>query len=115
MEVEFHLTKKRTIHTKWVTQFYNYMSTEDGSEIVIRSGIFEAVTHGSSSLPSIDPFQGVPPLSSKNDGGNEMFFPIEEKEYFVNLCLATDNDSDWGNQEGDEFDRNAFEFIANEG
>ena len=88
MEMEFHLTKKRPIHAKWVTQFYNHLSTKDGSEIVIRSDIFEAVTHGSSSLPSIDPFQDVARLSSKNDGGNEV------KEYFVNLCLATDNDSD---------------------
>ena len=95
------------------------MSTEDGSKVSIngwkRSGIFDAVTDGSSALPSIDPFQDIAPLPSTNDGDNEIVYSIEVTEDFVNLRLATDDDdSDWGNEEDDEFDRNAFDFIVDD-
>ena len=94
------------------------MSTEDGSKVSTageRSGIFDDVTDGSSALPSIDPFQDIAPLPSTNDGDNEIVYPIEVMEYFVNLRLATDDDdSDWGNEEDDEFDRNAFDFIVDD-
>ena len=95
------------------------MLTEDGSKVSIngwkRSGIFDAVTDGSSSLPSIDPFQDMAPLPSTSDGDNENVYPIEVTEDFVNLRLATDDDdSDWGNEEDDEFDRNAFDFIVDD-
>ena len=74
-----------------------------------RSGIFD----GSSALPSIDPFQDIAPLPSTNDGDNDIVYLIEVTEYFVNLRLSTDDDdSDWGNEEDDEFDRNAFDFIV---
>ena len=119
IEMKFHLTEIKPIHAKWVTEFYNHMSTEDGSKVSIngwkRSGIFDAVTDGSSALPSIDPFQEIAPLPSINDGDNEIVCPIEVTEHFVNLVnlrLATDDDdSDWGN---DEFDRNAFDFIVDD-
>ena len=40
---------------------------------------------------------------------------MEVTEDFVNLRLATgDDDSDWGNEEDDEFDRNAFDFIVDD-
>ena len=43
---------------------------------------------------------------------NGVVYLIEVTEDFVNLRLATDDDdSDWGNEEDDEFDRNAFDFI----
>ena len=73
------------------------------------------ITDGSSTLPSIDPFQYIAPLPATNDGNNEIVYPTEVKEDFVNICLATDDDdSDWGNEEDDEFDRNAFDFIVDD-
>ena len=96
------------------------MSTEDGSIKLVstagkRSDIFDAATDGSSALQSIDPFQDIAPLPSTNDGDNEIVYPIEVTEYFVNFRLATDDDdSDWGNEEDDEFDRNAFDVIVDE-
>ena len=52
------------------------MSNEDGSKAIIngweRSGIFEAVTDGSSALSSIDSFQDIAPLASANDRGNKI-------------------------------------------
>ena len=64
--MKFHLTEIKPIHANWITQFYNHMSIEDGSKVVIngwkRSGIVDAVTNGSAALPSIDPFQNIAPL-----------------------------------------------------
>ena len=71
IEMKFHLTEIKPIHANWITQFYNHMSIEDGSKVVIngwkRSGIVDAVTNGSAALPSIDPFQNIaslPPSTS---------------------------------------------------
>ena len=66
IEMKFHLTEIKPIHANWTTQFYNHMSTENGSKVVIngweRSGIVDAVTNGSAALPSIDSFQNIAPL-----------------------------------------------------
>ena len=47
-------------------EFSNHITSEKGSEIIIngwkRSGIYDAVKNGSSSLPSIDPFNKIVPL-----------------------------------------------------
>ena len=60
IEMKFQLTEIKPIHTKWISQFYNHMSTDEGSKVIIngwkKSGISDSVTGGSSSLPSLDPF-----------------------------------------------------------
>ena len=54
IEMKLHLTDIKPIHAKWITQFYSNMSTEDKSKLIIngwkKSGIFDAVANGSSSL-----------------------------------------------------------------
>ena len=66
IEVKFNLTKIKPVNVNWITQFYNHMSIEDGSKVVIngwkRSGIVDTVTNRSVALPSIDPFQNIAPL-----------------------------------------------------
>ena len=37
IEMKFHLTEIKPIHPKWITQFYNYMSTQDGFKVIINS------------------------------------------------------------------------------
>ena len=48
IEMKFHLTEIKPIHAKWITQFYDYMSTEDGSKVIIngwkKSGISQLRT-----------------------------------------------------------------------
>ena len=34
IEMKLHLTEIKPIHAKWITQFYDYMSTEDGSKVI---------------------------------------------------------------------------------
>ena len=56
----------KPLHAKWLMEFYDYIASEKGSEIIInswkRSGIYNAVKNGSSSLPSSDPFNEIAPL-----------------------------------------------------
>ena len=120
IEMKLHLTEMKPIHRNWIMQFYNHMSTADGSKVVIngwkRSGIVDAVTNGSAALPSIDPFQNISPLPpSTNDVcESETIFPIEVTKDFVNLHLDDDDDdSDWEYKD-DKFNRNTFNFIIND-
>ena len=66
IEVKFYLTIIKHSHAKWLMEFYNHITSEKGSEIIIndwkRSWIYEAVKNGSSSLLSIDPFNEIAPL-----------------------------------------------------
>ena len=120
IEMKFHLTEIKPIHANWVTQFYNHMSTEDGSKVVIndwkRSGIVDAVTNRSAALPPIDPFKNIVPLppSTSDVCESETICPTEVTENFVNLCLADDgDDSDWEYENG-EYNKNTFDFIIDD-
>ena len=63
---KFYLTVIKPLLAKWLMKFYNHIMSEKGSEIIIngwkRSGIYDAAKNGSSSLPSIDPFNEIDPL-----------------------------------------------------
>ena len=49
IEIKFNLTEMKPIHTKWITEFYNHMSTKDGSKVIIngikQSGILSQINH----------------------------------------------------------------------
>ena len=116
IEMKFHLTEIKPIHAKWITQFYDYMSTEDGSKVIInswkKSGISDAFTNGSSSLPSLDPFQTIAPLPQLDGEPSETIYPSNVSQDFVNV-REDDDDSDWGDNDVD-FERNAFDFIIDD-
>ena len=117
IQMKFQLTEIKPIHANWISQFYNHMSTDEGSKIIIngwkKSGISDAVTGGSSSLPSLDPFQDIAPLPQSLEV-HETIIPANITDDFINLRLIDDDDdSDWGYEE-DEFERNAFDFIIDD-
>ena len=99
IEMKFHLTEIKPIHANWITQFYNHMSIEDRSKVVInswkRSGIADAVTNGSAALSSNNPFQNITPLppSTCDICESETISPTEVTKNFANLHLS-DNDDD---------------------
>ena len=111
--MKFHLTEINPIHAKWITHFYDYMSPEDGSKVIIngwkKSGISDAVANGSSSLPSLDQFQTIAPLPQLDGEPSETIYPSNVLQDFVNICKDGD-DSDWGDNDVD-FERNVFDFI----
>ena len=117
IEMKFQLTEIKPIHANWISQFYNHMSTDEGSKVIInswkKSGISDTVTGGSSSLPSLDPFQDIAPLPQSLEV-HETIIPANITDDFINLCLIDDDDdSDWRYEE-DEFERNAFDFIIDD-
>ena len=92
------------------------MSIEDGSKVIInvwkKSGISDAVTNGSSSLPPLDPFQTIAPLPQLDGEPSETIYPLNVSQDFVNV--REDNDgSDWCDNDVD-FERNAFDFIIDD-
>ena len=117
IEVKFQLTEIKPIHANWISQFYNHMSKDEGSKVIIngwkKSGISDAVTGGSSSLPLLDPFPDIAPLPQSLEV-HETIIPANITDDFINLRLIDDDDdSDWGYEE-DEFERNAFDFIIDD-
>ena len=112
--MKFHLTEIKPIHGNWITQFYNHMSTEDGSKVDLkRSGIVDVVTNGSVALPSTDPFKNIAPLppSTSDVCESETTYPTDVTEDFVNLHLADDDSDSDCEYKDDNFNRNAFNFI----
>ena len=116
IEMKFHLTEIKPIYAKWMTQFYDYMSTEDGSKVITngwkKSGISDAVTSGSSSLPSLDSFQTISPLPQLDGEPSETTYPSNVLQDFFNV-REDDDDSDWGDNDVD-FERNSFDFIIDD-
>ena len=66
IEIKFYLTIIKPLYVKWLMEFYNHITSEEGSEIIIngwkRLRIYDAVKSGSSSLPYIDPFNEIAPM-----------------------------------------------------
>ena len=93
------------------------MSTEDGSKVIIngfnRSGIFNAITNGSSALAVIDPFQDIAPMLTTDDVVSQVLNPIEANFVNLRVCSDEDEDSERGG-ENEDFDRSAFEFFVND-
>ena len=60
IEIEYQLSVLKPLHPRWLTSFYNYMTTTKGQEIISngwkRSGIYDAITLGSSKPPLLDRF-----------------------------------------------------------
>ena len=57
------LSYYKTTTAKWLSEFYNYISSLDGQEITrngwLRAGITDAIKMGSSKLPSFDLFLDI--------------------------------------------------------
>ena len=87
-------------------EFYNEITSEAGSEIIVNgwkaTGIYDAIEMGSSALPSIDPFQDISPLpiaDADDDGSGNSLANLSSglKEDFVNVVEDDDDDfSYWG-------------------
>ena len=58
IEIDYRLSVLKPLHSKWLTSFYNYMTTTKGQEVISngwkRSGIYDSITLGSSKLPALD-------------------------------------------------------------
>ena len=120
---EFRFTTLKPLHAKWLVEYYNEITSENGSSVIINgrkaAGIYDAIKTGSSGLESIDPFEDISPLATKHDE-SESFLQAtidqltdELRENFVNVPFDEEN-SEWEqNDIEDDVDseRNIFDDI----
>ena len=103
-KIEFHLTISKPLLAKWLVEYYNEITSKNGSSVIINgwkaAGIYDAIKTGSSGLQSIDPFEDISPLVTEHDE-SESFLPAtidqltdELRENFVNVPFDEEN-SKW--------------------
>ena len=65
INTEFRLSVIKPLHTKWLVEYYNHISSETGTEVngFKLAGIYDVIRSGKSSLQSIDPFNDITPLA----------------------------------------------------
>ena len=104
IKIEFRLTTFKPLHAKWLVEYYNKITSENGSCVIINgwkaAGVYDAIKTGSSGLKSIDKFEDISPLVTKHDE-SESFLPAtinqltdELRENFVNVPFGEEN-SEW--------------------
>ena len=71
IKIEFHLTTLKLLPAKWLVEYYNEITKENGSSVIINgwkaAGIYDAIKAVSSGLQSIDPFDDISPIVTKHD------------------------------------------------
>ena len=74
INIEFCLSVIKLLHTKWLVEYYNHISSEAGTERIVNgfklAGIYDAIRSGKSILQSIDPFNDIAPLADSLSEGN---------------------------------------------
>ena len=70
--IEFRLSVIKPLHAKWLVEYYNHISSEAGTEVIVNglAGIHDTIRSGKSSLQSIDPFNDIAPLADSLSEGN---------------------------------------------
>ena len=71
IKIEFCLTTLKPLHGKWLVEYYNEITSENGSSVIINdwkaADIYDAIKVGSSGLQSIDPFEDISALLTEHD------------------------------------------------
>ena len=117
INIGFRLSVIKPLHTKWPLEYYNHMSSEAGTEVIVKgfnlAGIYDAIRSGKSSLQIIDPFNDIAPLpDSLSEGNTDNFAQLSDdlRDSYVNELdekeSVDDEDTEWGLE--DDFNGNAF-------
>ena len=120
MQVPLKLSLIKPIHTGWLVEFYNYMTSAEGKKYIHSgwraSGITDAIKMGKANLPPIDPFNDLDQLLPLTDETLEIDSVIaitkeqnglrssSDHEYDI----SSDSDSKW--ECGDK--RSAFDAFT---
>ena len=121
------------MHSKWLLEFYNHITSETGAEIIFNgwkaAGIYDALKMGAVALPSLDPFQDISPLPGSDDDDHDtrgisdiVNVPVQVKEGFVIPSVDDDDNEESDDlylreEEDDddvEYRRNAFDVIIDD-
>ena len=122
INTEFRLSVMKPLHAKWLVEYYNHISSEAGTKVIVNgfklAGIYDVIRSGKLSLQSIDPFNDITPLTdslSEGNCGNFVRLSDDLSEGYANELdeneSEDDEDTEWGLEDG--FNRNAFgDFIT---
>ena len=109
IKVDVKLTIMEPLYEKWLSEFYNYISSLDGQEITqngwLRAGITDAIKMWSSKLTSLNPFLDI--CSNKDFVVNgypsqaEFTCPelVNPLDHVPRMLIQSDCDSDWEEEE----------------
>ena len=123
IKIDFRLTALKPLHAKRLVEYYNKITSENGSSVIINdwkaASTYVAIKAGSSGLQSIGPFEDISPLVTEHDE-SESFLPAtidqltdELRENFVNVPFDEEN-SEWeqsDNEDDVDSERNIFDDI----
>ena len=67
IDVEFKLSILKPLHTKWINELYDYMTSEEDRKVISNGWkaafITEAIEQGTQGLEPLDPFFDIDPLT----------------------------------------------------
>ena len=118
-KIEFRLSVIKPLHAKWLVEYYNHISSETGTEVIVNefklAGIYDAIRSGKSSLQSIDPFNDIAPLAdslSEGNPGNFVQSSDDLRERELGEWVGSKRIKRWWRYwmgPWDDFNRNAFD------
>ena len=123
INIEFLLSVIKPLHVKWLVEYYNHISSEAGTKVIVNgfklAGIYYAIRSDKSSVQSIDSFHDVAPLADLLfEGSPDNFVKLfnDLREGYVNELDENEQevgDAEWSLQDG--FNRYAFDdFIIDD-
>ena len=101
------------MHAKWLVEYYNHISSEAVTEVIVSgfklAGIYDTIRSGKSSLQSIDPFNDIAPIAdslSEGNPGNFVRLSDDLGESYVNELDENESEDDKDTERGlkDNFD-----------
>lgn len=120
IDIKLRLSTLKTLHAGWVVDFYNFITSAEGKEIVLNgwkvAGIYDALKLGSNKLPNIDPFHVIDPLviESYVDTNIDAACQLEREEIEA-FCYRNDVGDNEDEEEWEpEGARNVFDDIFND-
>ena len=73
INIDLKLSKLKPLHTEWLVELYNQMSTAEGQNLIHSawkaSGITEGMKAGKASLQPLDPYYDIDPMVELDDEG----------------------------------------------
>ena len=123
INIKLRLSILKPLHTQWMTDLYNRMTTEEGNAVIKAgwgaAGIADAIEIGVANLPSLDPFNVIDPLIELTCSEHNMQEALNQQrmdqiELEKSLMEKEGNEDDEGDDEYVLENRNAFELFEDE-
>ena len=133
IDIDYQLSVLKPLHATWLISLYDHMNTEEGMKVTAsgwkKSEIFDAITKGSSELPSLDPFDDICPLmeviQEQKTISLSSLMPSELEFYKTSPAEVEDSsdESEWEVNDNAEpevndieldVERNAFSIVENQ-